>query len=87
MPQVKLAFRCYHADCAKDLPSTLYVEIPRGAPEAGSAKKQKLVYCARNHQNVLDLPATWDARSPMLGDRSGAIAYHDGIPVVQGRQP
>ena len=85
MPTKKIAFRCYHPDCAGEQPTELIIEIParRGTV---SGQKQKLVYCHRNHANLLNLPADWDAHPPTLGDE-GFLGYRQDVPLFQGRQP
>jgi hypothetical protein len=83
MPRKKIAFRCYHTECANDPPTELVIDVLRGRA-VGAGKKEKVVYCARNHLNVITLPDTWNTQGPILGD--GETGGSSGTPVLQGRR-
>jgi hypothetical protein len=83
VPSKKIAFRCYHAECANDPLTELVIDVPRGRA-VGAGKKEKVVYCARNHLNVITLPDTWNKHGPIMGD--GETGESGGPPVLQGRR-
>jgi hypothetical protein len=81
--QRKIAFKCYHADCANDPPLEILVEVPREA-RAARGSKEITKQCERGHWNVITLPDTWNVRPLVLGDDE-VIGEVNGVPVVQGR--
>lgn len=83
MADVKLAFRCYHPDCANDPPLQFILTVPRRGVSQGM--KEVLKPCERGHLNVIELPDAWGVRDLVLGD-AGVVAETNGTPVLQGRQ-
>lgn len=84
MRDKRLAFRCYHSACKDDEPLELIVTLPDNQLSSGGTK-EKLVYCERNHMNLITIPDTWDIRSLVLGD--DILWPQGGVPIVQGRKP
>ena len=83
MPGKQMSFRCYHPDCAGDPPTELMIDVPR-RPAVGAGRKEKVVYCNRNHLNVITLPDTWNVQSLVLGD--DIVGFQGDVPVLQGKQ-
>ena len=84
MEQRKLAFKCWHSDCATDPPLEILVEVPSGR-RAARGSKEINNQCERGHWNVITLPDTWSVRPLVLGDDE-VIGEVNGVPVVLGRQ-
>ena len=85
MPQIKTRFKCYHPDCAADPETEILLDIPRG-PANAQRTRALLRYCKRNHANILDVPATWDHRSPVLGEPP-APGAGTSFPTLHGKEP
>ncbi|MDP9314757.1 MAG: hypothetical protein M3R24_28435 [Chloroflexota bacterium] len=83
MADRRIAFKCWHADCANDPPLEVMVAVGRGRSSKGI--KQITKYCERGHLNAITLPSTWNVRELVLGD-DGVIGEAQGTPVLQGKQ-
>ena len=87
MPQKTIAFRCYHPDCAGDPELKIIIEVPAGTGQR-SGKKQMLVYCERNHPNLLNVPQNWNGNEPVLGgDDEDLDGRSGGLIILKGRKP
>jgi hypothetical protein len=85
MRELRITFRCYHADCAGERPTEIIVRVPT-TPTLPRGTKEKSVYCTRNHLNIIDLPTTVDPNYPVYGDDEGGQPQQ-GSGIAQGRQP
>jgi len=79
MPQVTLSFVCWHEDCAGQPPTEVKVNVPAGATRASARQKELVVYCTRQHPNIVTIPEGWGQRLPTLGG--------DDARPLHGRRP
>lgn len=79
MSQITFKIKCWHEDCAGQPATEVEVEAPDGATRASARQKEHLVYCGRQHPNIVTVPDGWGQRLPTLGG--------DDAPPLHGRRP
>lgn len=85
MPDKRIKFSCYHSDCSQDPPTEIVLQVSSRIGSSGG-EAQRLVYCDRNHQNILDLPSEYGAGDLILGGEDAPDGSRGGS-VLRGRRP
>lgn len=84
MSELRAKFQCHHKACKHAPPSEVVLKLD-GAVTAGTGKKQIVVYCNQNHENIVEVPANAGRAPLVLGP--DIIHYDNQVPVFQGKDP
>jgi hypothetical protein len=84
MRDVKIILQCVDPACKHDPLTELVVKVPeQGTVSTGD--RERIVYCKRNHPNIITAPKSWFDTPLVLGDDDDEFA--DEPPIMQGRDP